>query len=176
MTIIARGRFTADPDPDEHTGLVLFHLGMRINRLRAVRTWTPVLAAMPRMLRELSAHPELGLLSYEFFRSGRTVLVVQYWRDFAALNAWSRSDDAPHLPAWRAFNRVARRSDAAGVFHETFLVGAHYSETVYVDMPVMGMARATRHVPIARGESAAHRIDPTPTDATAVLAATSVQP
>ena len=44
-------------------------------------------------------------------------------------------------------------------------------------MPVMGMARATRHVPITRrGESAAHRIDPTPTDATAVLAATSVQP
>jgi quinol monooxygenase YgiN len=169
VTAIARGRFTAQPDPDEHAGLVLFHIGMRINRLRSPRTWLPVLLAMPRMLRELSAQPELGLLSFEVFRSGRTFLVVQYWRDFAALDAWARSADAPHLPAWRAFNRAARRSDAAGVFHETFVVGVHGSETVYVDMPVMGLARATRHVPIAaRGQSAAHRIDPAVPDSPAV--------
>ncbi len=183
MTTIARGRFTADPDPDEHAGLVLFHIGMRINHLHRPRTWVPVLLAMPRMLRELSARPELGLLSFEVFRSGRTFLVVQYWRDFASLDAWARSGDAPHLPAWRAFNRAARRSDAAGVFHETFLIGTRDSETVYVDMPVMGMARATRHVPIARrGQSAAHRIDPTTPDTPAVLdagafpAVTSLQP
>jgi len=166
---IARGRFTADPDPDQHAGLVLFHIGMRINRLREPHHWVPVLRAMPRMLDELSARPELGLLSFEVFRSGRTFLVVQYWRDFDSLNSWARSGDQPHLPAWRAFNRAARRSDAAGVFHETFLIGTQNSETVYVDMPVMGMARATRHVPIARrGQSAAHRIDPTTPDVAAV--------
>jgi len=119
MSAVARGRFTAELDPDEHAGLVLFHIGMRINRIREPRTWVPVLLEMPRMLRELTAHAELGLLSFEVYRSGRTVLVVQYWRDFDALNSWARSADAPHLPAWRAFNRAARRSDAAGVFHET---------------------------------------------------------
>ena len=169
MTDVVRGRHTAQPDPDAHAGLVLFHIGMRINRLRAVRTWLPVLAAMPRMLRELSAHPQLGLLSFEVFRSGRTFLVVQYWRDFASLNAWARAADDLHLPAWRAFNQAARRSDAAGVFHETFVIGAQGSETVYVDMPVMGLARATRHVPIAgRGQSAAHRIDPAAPDLPAI--------
>lgn len=169
MTTIARGRHTGDPDPDQHAGLVLFHIGMRINRLRAVRTWLPVLLGMPRMLRELSAHPELGLLSFEVFRSGRTFLVVQYWRDFASLDTWARSADNLHLPAWKAFNRAARRSDAAGVFHETFVIGAHGSETVYVDMPVMGLARATRHVPIARrGQSAAHRINPANPDTPAL--------
>ena len=169
MTAIAAGRHTADPDPDAHAGLVLFHIGMRINRLRAPRTWLPVLLAMPRMLRELSARPELGLLSSEVFRSGRTVLVVQYWRDFASLDAWARAADELHLPAWRAFHRAARRSDAAGVFHETFVIGAAPVETVYVDMPVMGMARATRHAPIARrGQSAAHRIDPSAPDTPAI--------
>lgn len=169
MTAIARGRHTADLDPDEHSGLVLFHIGMRINRLRAVRTWLPVLLGMPRMLRELSTRPELGLLSFEVFRSGRTFLVVQYWRDFAALDAWARSADELHLPAWRAFNRAARRCDAAGVFHETFVIGAAPVETVYVDMPVMGLARATRQVPVARrGQSAAHRIDPATPDSPAL--------
>lgn len=169
MTAVARGRHTADLDPDEHSGLVLFHIGMRINRLRAPRTWLPVLLAMPRMLRELSARPELGLLSSEVFRSGRTFLVVQYWRDFASLDRWARSADDLHLPAWKAFNRAARRSDAAGVFHETFAIGARGSETVYVDMPVMGMALATRHVPIARrGQAAAHRIDPATPDNPAI--------
>lgn len=169
MTTIARGRHTADLDPDADTGLVLFHIGMRINRLRAVRTWLPVLLGMPRMLRELSARPDLGLLSFEVFRAGRTFLVVQYWRDFAALDAWARSADDLHLPAWKAFNRAARRSDAAGVFHETFVIGPAQVETVYVDMPVMGLARATRHVPISRrGQSAAHRIDPDTPDTPAV--------
>ncbi len=169
MTGIARGRFTADPDAAAHAALVLFHIGMRINRLREPRTWLPVLLAMPRMLRELAADPELGLLSFEVYRSGRTFLVVQYWRDFDSLNTWARSSDAPHLPAWRAFNRAARRSDAAGVFHETFRIGARGTETVYVDMPVIGLARATRHAPIAiRGQSAAHRLDPTTPDVPAV--------
>lgn len=166
---IARGRFTADPDPDAHAGLVLFHIGMRINRLRSPQTWLPVLLAMPKMLRELSAHPELGMLSFEVYRSGRTFLVVQYWRDFDSLNTWARSTEHPHLPAWRAFNHAARLGDAAGVFHETFVIGATGSETIYVDMPVMGMARATRHAPIARrGQSAAHRIDDTTPDVSAV--------
>ncbi|MGW4528017.1 DUF4188 domain-containing protein [Amycolatopsis sp. NPDC004378] len=172
MTDIKRGRFTAHPDPEHHNGLVLFHIGMRINRLRSPHTWLPVLLAMPRMLRELSAHPELGLLSFEVFRSGRTFLVVQYWKDFASLTAWARAADAPHLPAWRAYNRAVRHSDAAGVYHESFVIGDHGCEAVYVDMPVIGLARATRHVPIAtRGQSAAHRMNPTVPDVPATTPA-----
>ncbi|MCY7287068.1 MAG: DUF4188 domain-containing protein [Cryobacterium sp.] len=158
--MIARGRFTADPDPNEHAGLVLFHIGIRINRFREPQTWVPALLAMPRLLRELAAKPELGMLSAEVYNAGRIFLVVQYWRDFESLNNWASNIDHPHLPAWRAFNRAARRSDAAGVFHETFIIGAQGSESVYVDMPVIGMARATAHVPIARrGQTSAHRLD-----------------
>ncbi len=194
MSAVARGRFTAELDPDEHAGLVLFHIGMRINRIREPRTWVPVLH-IPRMLRELTAHAELGLLSFEVYRSGRTVLVVQYWRDFDALNPWARSADAPHRPGRAVLARlrraellgsVRRRPAPAGVARvqpggpsqrrrwglpRDFVIGAGGSETVYVDMPVMGLARATRHGPIERrGQSAAHRLDPATADVASVAA------
>ena len=39
-------------------GLVVFLIGMRINRLWKIHKWLPVARAMPRMLRELTADPE----------------------------------------------------------------------------------------------------------------------
>jgi hypothetical protein len=40
--------------------IVVFLIGMRINKLRKVWKWLPVRSAMPKMLSELAAHPELG--------------------------------------------------------------------------------------------------------------------
>jgi hypothetical protein len=54
----APNRFRADFPP----GTVVFLIGMRINRWRSPRSWLPAFGAMPRMLRELSAPPELGFL------------------------------------------------------------------------------------------------------------------
>jgi hypothetical protein len=148
---VAHGRYrTARPDPSGHAGLVLFHIGMRVNRLREPRGWVPVLVAMNRMMRELSDRPELGLLASQGYRSGRTVLVVQFWRDLEALHGWSRSAAHPHLPAWRAFNRAVRATDAVGVFHETFVLGSASPDTLYVDMPPTGLARAVGGEPVVR--------------------------
>ncbi|MFE2579781.1 DUF4188 domain-containing protein [Streptomyces sp. NPDC059378] len=144
---------TAIPDRQSHSGLVLFHVGMRINRLRATKQWGSVLVAMFRMLRELEDHPELGMLGSESYRSGRRFLVVQYWRDLESLHAWSRSGDRSHFPAWRAFNRAIKESDAVGVFHETFVVGPDGSGTLYVDMPSTGMARAVGSAPATRSSA-----------------------
>ena len=41
---------------------VVFLIGMRINKPWKVHIWWPVLAAMPRMLKELAAAPESGFL------------------------------------------------------------------------------------------------------------------
>lgn len=130
---------------DSHDGpVVLFLIGMRINRWHRPDKWLPVARAMPRMLAELYAQPELGLLGHETALSGlRTLLTVQYWRDFEALHAYAHAKEHAHLPAWRAFNRASRGNDAVGIFHETYVVpdGAH--ESIYVDMPRFGLARAT---------------------------------
>jgi hypothetical protein len=43
-------------------GIVVFLIGMRINRWWKIHRWLPVVLAMPRMLRELAGRPDAGLL------------------------------------------------------------------------------------------------------------------
>lgn len=153
---IHRGRFT-DGHPD---GVVVFLIGLRINRWWSLRHWWPAFVAMPRMLRELDATPGSGLLGYRLLLGAGGPTVVQYWRDLDALLAYATDVDREHRPAWRAFNERARRSaGAAGIWHETYAVPAGGHESMYVDMPVSGLAAATRHVPVAaRGDRARDRL------------------
>jgi hypothetical protein len=135
---IFKGRQTANIDGD----FVVFMIGMRINRLLFFHRWLPVIRAMPRMLAELSAQPELGMLHARSFLSGRTVMVVQYWRSFDLLHAYAHAKDRAHLPAWAEFNRKVGGNGSVGIFHETYLVSAGNFECVYVNMPQFGLARA----------------------------------
>jgi len=142
---ILRGRWTVPVE----AGGVVFLIGMRINRVRSVRSWLPVVLAMPRMLVEAQRDPARGLLSARTFVSGRTVLVRQYWTDVASLQAYALDSRAEHLPAWRAFNARARRAGGAvGIFHETYPVDAGAFETIAVDMPRSGAHEAFGAVPV----------------------------
>ena len=125
--------------------IVVFLIGMRINRWWKPHKWLPVAAAMPRMLRELSAHPELGLLHFRMWFS-RTILVVQYWRSIEDLNAYAKSRDHAHLPAWTAFNKAVGANGDVGIFHETFRVRAGDREGIYVNMPRIGMGAIAKPV------------------------------
>lgn len=156
MAKIVPGRYTAQTDEP----FVVFLIGMRINRLRALRRWLPVAMAMGPMLRELFAHPEKGLLGARTYVGWREVMLVQYWRSFAHLERFARNTDDPHLPAWKRFNaRVGYKDGAVGIWHESFLVQPGQYEVVYGNMPVFGLAAATSHVP-ARGrlETARRRL------------------
>jgi hypothetical protein len=88
MSTIQPGRMTA-----AHSGpLVVFVIGMRINHFHKVGKWLPVFRAMPAMLEELYRNPESGFLGTEFMlRNLRTVVLLQYWRDFDALEAYARA-------------------------------------------------------------------------------------
>jgi hypothetical protein len=152
---VHKGRFTADAEGD----FVVFLIGMRFNKPWKVHKWFPVLRAMPRMLRLLDTHPELGCLGFESW-FGRTTLLVQYWRSFEDLDRFARDRELPHLEPWRQFNRAVRKSGDVGIWHETFKVQAGEYEAVYGNMPVFGLAAATNHVPVGRkAQSAAARID-----------------
>ncbi|WP_051966224.1 DUF4188 domain-containing protein [Kitasatospora mediocidica] len=149
---------------DAHDGgVVVFLIGMRINRLRAVRRWWPVAQAMPAMLRELFADPDAGLLGARTMVGGglREITVVQYWKDADHLLAYATAADRKHRPAWQAFNRQARSSaGAVGIWHETYVVPAGGHESVYVAMPPFGLGKAAGIQPVAsRGEAAAQRLD-----------------
>jgi hypothetical protein len=152
---VQAGRYTFEHDGD----VVVFLIGMRVNTLRKVHKWMPVAAEMPRMLRELDRHPDKGLLGYRQYVSGRTVLLVQYWRSFEHLERFARAADDPHLEAWRRFNRRVGTGGDVGIFHETYVVPAGAAEAIYNNMPPHGLAAATSCVPVARrGQAAAYRM------------------
>jgi hypothetical protein len=154
MASVFPGRFTANADQD----FVVFLIGMRFNKPWKVNRWWPVATAMPKMLRVLDQHPELGCLGYQQW-FGRTTLLVQYWRDFGSLDRFARDKDLPHLGPWRQFNRAIRDSGDVGIWHETYQVRAGEYEAVYGNMPMFGLAAATEHVPVGRkGQAAAARI------------------
>ena len=122
-------------------GFVVFLIGMRINKPLQVQRWWPVAMAMPRMIRELYAHPELGFLHAETW-GGRTTLTLQYWRSMEQLLAYATQRDAEHLPAWRDFNRKAASSGAVGIWHESYVIEPGHYENIYVNMPAFGLGRA----------------------------------
>jgi hypothetical protein len=142
MSAIHPARMTARLDGD----FVVFLIGMRFNRPWRVDRWGPVIAAMPRMLRELAQKPELGFLHGESY-FGRTTLMLQYWRSLDQLLAYAKAKDAQHLPAWAAFNRAVGTDGSVGIWHETYLVGPGRYENVYVNMPAFGLGAAGSLVP-----------------------------
>ena len=118
MSLVVPGRFTAQP-ASEH---VVFLIGMRINDLWAISSWLPAARAMPRMLAQLAARPELGLLHYESFVGWRTFFFVQYWESFEKLERFARARELEHVPAWREFNQRVGANGKVGIFHETYVV------------------------------------------------------
>lgn len=136
--VIAK-RVTAEVEGD----FVVFLIGMRINKPLKVHKWYPVARAMTRMLKELEARPEAGLLGWQNFG----FVVVQYWRSFDHLEAYSRSPESSHLPAWSAFNRRMSNSRGdVGIWHETYLVSAGRYEAIYSGMPPFGLGKIGRLV------------------------------
>jgi hypothetical protein len=155
MATVFPGRYTAEVEDE----VVVFLVGMRINRLWKVHKWLPVARAMFPMLRSLRREPAQGMLGYRLLPGFRVITVLQYWRSFELLAEFARNPDEPHRGAWRRFNRSVGTSGDVGIWHETYRVPAGGLECIYANMPVFGLAAATAHVPVARrGESAARRI------------------
>ncbi|MEC5182094.1 DUF4188 domain-containing protein [Arthrobacter sp. CG_A4] len=143
MARINAGRFT-----HRHSGgLVVFLIGMRINRPWRPDLWLPAFLAMPKMLAELLAEPGSGLLGYRFSMGAGGPVIVQYWDSVENLYAYASAPESGHRPAWTAFNRRAREvPGAVGIWHETFQVS--HAESMYVSMPTQGLAQATELVPV----------------------------
>jgi hypothetical protein len=155
MATVFPGRYTAQSEDP----FVVFLIGMRINRLFALRSWTRVAAVMPPMIAELKRNAGLGLLHAEFFVYWRGVGVLQYWRSFDDLHAYAHARDAAHLPAWAEFNRRIGGNGSVGIWHETYTVNPGQYECVYANMPRFGLARAAQHMPAqGRLNSARSRI------------------
>jgi hypothetical protein len=140
-------------------GFVVFRIGVRINALWKVHEWLPVFRAMPKMLEELEADTESGLLGYDTKLGVRNHEVVQYWRSFEKLREYALDSNARHAPAIGRTNQQMRESDAVGIWHETYLVEDGAYETVYRNTPRIGLGKAgTLHPATERRRTAAGRL------------------
>jgi|SRR5690554_1335488 len=146
MARINNGRRTHSYSGD----LVVFLIGMRINRPWRIRQWWPAFMAMPKMLTELMSDPDSGLMGFRMTFGSGGPLLVQYWSSPEKLYSYASDRSAEHRPAWAAFNRRVRKAPGVvGIWHETYVVAK--AESVYVGMPVEGLAKATESVDVHGG-------------------------
>ncbi|WP_314454200.1 DUF4188 domain-containing protein [uncultured Microbacterium sp.] len=143
MASINPGRMTHRYDGE----LVVFHIGMTVNKWWRIDQWMPLMGDMPRMLRELSVDPDSGLLGFSMLLGARGPYLVQYWSSLEKLYAYASAPQQEHRPAWTRFNKRAKKTPGAvGIWHETYVV--ERAETIYVATPPMGLPQATETVPV----------------------------
>lgn len=154
-------------DLSAYPDLVVIYLGMRANSPRGFKT---LVSFGPKIKKSVDANPE-GLLLHEnlffsFFPPHAGMR--QYWRDFDSLERWART--GVHAQWWKAFLEDRR---GAGFWHETYS-GAGRIESVYIDMPTVGLAQ---FAPLeeARGSMFSARRRLGLTDATELAAPVSEQ-
>lgn len=124
--------------PESISELCLVRLGLVVRRWTALPYARRLAKAIDRDARA-SRLADAGLLHSERFAFGWDHFgVLQYWRSFDALDAWSHRP--PHADWWReAVDRMRRRGDF-GVYHETFLVPRTNIESIYMSCPRLGLA------------------------------------
>lgn len=141
-------RVTVDLSP--YPDLVVIYLGMRANSLRGLMT---MFKFGPNISRAAAAKPD-GLLLHESVIYSLFPLNIgmrQYWRDYEALEAWTRT--MPHKDWWVNF---LRDSGGTGFWHETYFRSGGM-EAIYDDMPSpIGFARFAPNT-VARGAMFAAR-------------------
>jgi hypothetical protein len=73
--------------------------------------------------------------------------MMQYWRSFEHLEKYAKDRSREHFPAWTAFNRAVGTRGDVGIWHETYRIRRGDYECIYTNMPLFGLAKATRAVP-----------------------------
>ncbi len=128
--MIRPGRHSIDLSP--YPDLVVVYLGYRAAGLRGIRTMLRIGVG----LRKLQADPPDGLLLHEGMMFGLTHPGFrQYWRDFEALEAFTR---APyHAALWKDF---VRDTGGGGIWHEAYQMKGGM-EGIYLNMPASGFGR-----------------------------------
>ena len=137
-------------DLSAYPDLVVIYLGMRVNTLTGMKT---LLGFGPRISQAVAEQPD-GLLLHESFVFSLFpphVGMRQYWRDFATLERWARSE--PHRQWWQQFLRDA---GGTGFWHETYCMRGGM-EAVYDDIAAPIGLMKFAPVQVARGSMFAAR-------------------
>jgi hypothetical protein len=124
--------------PETITELCFIRLGLQPKGFRSLPFAARLRKAIDRAAADAIADGA-GLLHSEAFAiNWRHFGVLQYWRSFEELEAWSHRP--PHSDWWRdALARMRTRRDF-GIYHETFLVPRDRIESIYLNCTPAGLA------------------------------------
>jgi len=142
-----------------HSGpLVVFVIGMRINHFHKVGKW---LAGVParwvRCWESLIATRPSGFLGYRIpaaraLRTGgrccNTGAISTAWRPLPAPATRSTGQPGPRS------TRPMGSDGTVGIFHETYVVPEHASETIYANMVLFGLGKVSGMVPATGSRNA----------------------
>jgi len=81
--------------------------------------------------------------------------LVQYWESAEKLISYSKAKDSEHLPAWKAYNRLAMKSDSVGIWQETYLIDKSKTENIYANMPPFGFGKVGKLQPASGARNTA---------------------
>lgn len=115
-------------DLSAYPDLVVIYLGLRVNFWTGLKT---LIGIGPQIAKAVADQPD-GLLRHEnvfYSLFPPHVGMRQYWRDFAALEQWARSE--PHRQWWLQF---LKNSGGTGFWHESYFMQGGM-EAVYDDIP-----------------------------------------
>jgi hypothetical protein len=151
VRLLLRPEWTRDPGQesvrpgkviaDNGDPIVVFVVGLRINRWRAVRYWVPLVLTMPSMLLGLTRVPEGGLLGYRLLLGPgpRQAAILQYWRRPEDLHEFASDLAGLHRSAKRRYWWHYASTEAVGVWHELFVSAEGQHQGMYGNMPPIGL-------------------------------------
>jgi hypothetical protein len=115
-------------DLSAYPDLIVIYLGMRVN---SPGGFGRIFKLGPQIKKSVEAKPD-GLLHHDNFLFSLFPLHVgmrQYWRNFAAMEAWTRT--GLHRGWWKEF---LKDSGGTGFWHETYFMRGGM-EAIYDDVP-----------------------------------------
>lgn len=150
-SIVSRRPQRRSVDLAAYPELVVVYLGLRVGTVRGIAA----MLGIGRQLNEIARDMPDGLLAQENLVYGLNHIGLrQYWRDFDALERFTRSD--PHRRWWATFSKDPA---GTGFWHETYRLKGGM-EGIYVGLPApIGLGRfAPEKPPTGTYESARQRL------------------
>jgi hypothetical protein len=135
-------------DLSAYPDLVVIYLGMRVNTFTGIAT---LIGFGPKIQGAVDEQPDGLLLHENMLYSPRHLGMREYWRDFDALEAWTRT--LPHKEWWRNY---VKDTAGTGFWHETYFMRGGM-EAIYANMEKPLGLTAFAPVEPARGSMFAAR-------------------
>jgi len=123
--------------PESVKELCLLRLGFQARKFTALPYVFRLKRAIERDAAAAIASGSGLLDSFTFSITPFHYGVIQYWRTFEDLEAWSHR--SPHSDWWKEAVERLRTKEDFGIYHETFLVAPEKIESIYLNTLPTGL-------------------------------------